>query len=203
MMDTLRSAPYIKLRAPDTKLTHPWLLPWSLSHIAQANILKWTPKTGKMMGGEGKEDKMSRESAGVSWLLGGSRSVLRLGGDLRVERLPCPPESRPSRLCLWYFSKPWETLKAFYLGVDTLQTGEGYLQGGRHINRGLTRLTEKMGIRGWMQSWLRIARKNWLCTSLPKSTFSDVTVVACNYSHDGNISKCYKSDKLPTRIQDC
>ena len=35
------------------------------------------------------------------------------------------------------FSKPWETLKAFYLGVDTLQTGEGYLQGGRHINRGL------------------------------------------------------------------
>ena len=90
-----------------------------------------------MMGGKGKEDKMSRESAGVSWLLGGSRSVLRLGGDLRVERLPCPPESRPSRLCLWYFSKPWETLKAFYLGVDTLQTGEGYLQGGRHINRGL------------------------------------------------------------------
>ena len=52
------------------------------------------------MGDKGKEGKMSRESAGVSWLLGGSRSVLRLGGDLRVERLPCPPESRPSRLCL-------------------------------------------------------------------------------------------------------
>lgn len=48
------------------------------------------------MDGKEKEGKMSRESAGVSWLLEGSRTVLRLGGDLRVERLPCPPESRPS-----------------------------------------------------------------------------------------------------------
>lgn len=39
------------------------------------------------MDGKEKEGKMSRESAGVSWLLEGSRTVLRLGGDLRVEKI--------------------------------------------------------------------------------------------------------------------
>ena len=58
MTDTLSSAPYTKLRAPDTKLLISWLLPCSLSHRAQANILKCET---------GKETQMYRT---VFWTLG-------------------------------------------------------------------------------------------------------------------------------------
>ena len=95
MMDTLRSAPYIKLRAPDTKLTHPMASSMVTVTYSPSKYSKMTehPKQVKLPGAGEKHSTRDKghEEGGSAYAKAGSS----LGSLPRYSRASSPkkPES--------------------------------------------------------------------------------------------------------------